>query len=120
VNVDVGALLTLPNVLTFLAEGGAALLVLWMLDQEWAWVEVLPPEYKRYCAYALTFAFALVFFVFKMALLQEPMPVGWREWAMMAWAVGAPASLTNQLLHARFSLGKAPTSRRLRIEYRVD
>jgi hypothetical protein len=106
----------LPNMLTFLAEGGAALLVLWMLDQEWGWVQLLPSEYKRYAAYILTFVFAVVFFVFKMALLQEAMPVGWREWAILCWSVGAPASLANQLLHARFSLGKAPVSRRLRAE----
>jgi hypothetical protein len=120
VNVDVSALLTLPNALAFLAQGGAALLVLWLLDQDYDWVQILSPEWRRIAAYVLTFTLAVVFYTFKMALLQEAMPIGWREWLMLVWAVGAPASIGNQLLHGHFSLGKAPASRRLRIDYRVD
>ncbi len=104
--MDPTLLLTLPNALTWLAGGGAAVLVLWLLDRDSPWVNVLDPEVKRYAAYVLTGGLAVLFWYVKAALYAEPLPQNVTEWADIAYKIAAGAVAGNQLLHARFSMGK--------------
>lgn len=105
-DVDIASLVTLPNMLSFLAAGGAAYIVLWLLDRDSPWLSTLNAEQKRYAAYVGTGLLAFTFYLLKTWLARDAFPVDLRDWLMTAWAVGAPAAMMNQLLHARFSMKK--------------
>lgn len=97
--------LSLPDLLTFVTGGGAAVLAFWLLDRI-SWLGNLNPEQKRYTAYVLTGGLAVLAWLIKLAMLYEPTPADTRAWAESLYSVAAGAIVANQLLHARVSMKK--------------
>ena len=95
----------LRDFLVFLSTTGAAVAAWWLMEQLWFLARLEPPA-KRYAAFGLTAAIAVVAWLAQVAMLYAPAPEGWRSWVESLSAVAFTAVGLNQILHAAVTMGR--------------
>lgn len=95
----------LKDALVFLSTTGAAAAAWWLMDRVW-FLARQGPEAKRYLAFALTAAIAVLAWLAQVGMLYQAAPADWRGWVEALSAVAFTAVGLNQIIHARASMGK--------------
>jgi hypothetical protein len=89
---------TLRDLLVVMTTTGAAVVAYWIMGHV-PRLSALPPEYKRWCAFALTSLFAVGAWALQIVFLYASQPEGWRAWVEGAVAVAGAAIVQGQLIH---------------------
>lgn len=70
----------------------------WLIDRI-KWFATLQPDTKRYVAYALSAAIAIVAYLLLIVLGREPAPVGLFPWVASLWTIGTSSFGLSTLLN---------------------
>ena len=89
-----------------ISGGGAAYAGYWLCDNV-PWLQKLVGDYKRYAAFAITAALAIVAWVGLTAIGGAGWPGDWRAWVSELFSVAATAIIAGQGIHAATTLAAA-------------
>lgn len=90
--------ITLRDLLVALTTTGAAVLAYYIMAHI-PGLSTLPPEPKRWVAFALTGALALAGWGLQIVMLYVAQPADWRAWVADAVAIAGAAIVQGQLIH---------------------
>jgi hypothetical protein len=88
----------LETVIAWLVSGGGAGVAAYFIIGKW--LSRLPAETKRYVAFGLSAAIAMIAYTLGAFGGYQEMPVGAQAWIEQLWLVGTSAFGLSQLIHA--------------------
>lgn len=94
----------LSEFIAWIVTGGGAGIVAYFLMEKVARLSNLPPEPKRYAAFALSGAVAVAAWCAGAGLGYYPFPAGAVDWIEQVFAIGTSAFALSQIIHARTKL----------------